>query len=191
MLIEPTLRELDFDQTMAAFDEGAALIDFREVSDYLDVHVPGSISLLFESGPGMNTRARDCIPLKTPLVLLDFGEVDMPQAAAALRGKGFDVLGRTRDAINEWVRSGGKPGSTEVVSQRTAPRGLVVDVTDPGAKAPPDAIRIPMEQFWGRSGELGSERRVVITAGAGVRAAMAVGLLELAGVPEIVFWRTI
>jgi rhodanese-related sulfurtransferase len=191
MLIETTLREMGFEQAMAAFDEGAALIDFREVNDYLDVHVPGSISLLFESGPGMNTRARDCIPLKTPLVLLDFGGVDMPQAAAALRGKGFDVVGSTRNAINEWVGSGGKPGSTEVVSQRAAPRGLVVDVADPGAKAPSDAVRIPMERFWKRAEELGSERRVVIVAGAGVRAAMAVGMLELAGVAEVVFWRTI
>jgi hydroxyacylglutathione hydrolase len=190
MLIETTLRELEFEQAMTAFDEGAALIDFREVNDYLDVHVPGSISLLFESGPGMNTRARDCIPLKTSLVLLDFGGIDMPQAAAALRGKGFDVLGSTGDAINEWVRSGGKPGSTEVVSQMAAPRGFVVDVADPGAKAPPDVVRIPMEQLWSRAEELGSERRVVIAAGAGVRAAMAVGMLELAGVSEIIFWRT-
>jgi rhodanese-related sulfurtransferase len=189
MLIETTLRKLEFGQAMAAFDEGAALIDFRDVNEYLDVHVPGSISLLFESGPGMNTRARDCIPLKTPLVLLDFGGVDMPQAAAALRGKGFDVLGSTEDAINAWVRSGGKPGSTETISQRAAPRGLVLDVADPRAKAPSDALRIPMEQFWGRADELASERRVVIAAGAGVRAAMAVGILELAGVHEIVFWR--
>lgn len=189
MLIKTTLRELDFEQTMVEFDEGAALIDFRKVSDYLDVHVPGSICLLYEAGPGMNTRARDCIPLGTPLVLLDLDGVDILQAAAALRGKGFDVVGSTPDAVNQWVKSGGKPGSTEVVSQK-APGGLVLDVADPGAKAPQGAKRIPMDQLWSRSEEFSGERRVVIAAGAGVRAAMGVGMLERVGVPEVVFWKT-
>jgi rhodanese-related sulfurtransferase len=191
MLIQTTLRELDFDQAMAAFNEGAALIDFRDVDDYLDVHVPGSISLLFESGPGMNTRARDCLPLDIPLVLLDLDGVDMHQAAPALRGKGFDVLGSTPDAINQWVKSGGKPGSTDVVSGRAAPPGLVLDVADPGANAPEDATHIPTELLWTRADEFSEQRRVVLAAGAGVRAAMAVGMLERAGVAEIIFWKTL
>jgi rhodanese-related sulfurtransferase len=190
MLTNSTLAELDFEQAMAAFEEGAALIDLRPVNDYLDVHVPGSISLLYESGPGMNTRARDCIPLKTPLVLLDLNGIDMLQAAAALRGKGFEVLGSSSDAINQWVESGGKPGSTEVTEQKEAPDGFVLDVVDPGAVPPGGVTRIPIEGLWGRVEELSSERRVVIVAGAGVRAAMAIGMLERAGVPEIVFWKT-
>jgi rhodanese-related sulfurtransferase len=106
-----------------------------------------------------------------------------------LRGKGFDVVGSTPDAINAWVNSGGKAGSTEVVTQQAAPEGLILDVADPGAKAPDGAKRIPIEQLWGRADEFADERQVVIAAGAGVRAAMAVGMLERAGVHDVVFWK--
>jgi rhodanese-related sulfurtransferase len=189
MLVKPPLRELDFEEAMAEFDEGAALIDFRPVDDYLDVHVPGSISLLFEAGPGMASRARDCLPLNVPLVLIDLGGVDIAYAAAALRGKGFHVVGSLPDAINAWVGSGGKPGSTDVVAQQVPPQGLLLDVADPGARPPDEAKRIPLEHLWGRADDFADEPRVVISAGKGVRAAMAVGMLERAGVGEILFWK--
>jgi rhodanese-related sulfurtransferase len=190
MLVQPKLRQLDFEEAMVAFEEGAALIDFRKVDDYLDVHVPGSICLQFESGPGMNSRARDCIPLNVPLVLLDLGGVEMVYAAAALRGKGFTVLGSTPDAVNAWVDAGGKPGSTEVITRNTPPEGSILDVADPGARVPDGAIRIPMERMWARASEFESEERVVIAAGAGVRAAMSIGMLEMAGVHFVLFWKT-
>jgi hydroxyacylglutathione hydrolase len=189
VLTTTTLRELDLDDALTLVDEGAAFIDLRPVDAYLDVHVPGSLELLYEFGPGMASRARDCLPLDLILVLMDLGDADLINAAASLRGKGFTVAGSVADGINAWAERRGPPGSTDVVRGPHAPQGLVLDVCDPGAGSVPDAVRIPIEKLWWRVDEVASEPRVVVAAGAGVRAALAVGMLERAGVDAIVFWR--
>lgn len=186
-MVAGTLRTLDFDEALQAVHAGGAFVDLRDVDAYLDVHIPGSIELLYESGPGFNSRARDCIPLDVPLVLLDLGRVDVAQAASALRGKGFDVLGRVADGVNEWTRTQGTPASTDIVTDR--PDGLVVlNVSDPGVAAVESDLHIPIERLWQRASEIEGER-ICIAAGYGVRAAIAVGILERAG-RENVFWKT-
>ena len=189
MPVATTLKELSFETALQHLDEGAAFVDLRPTSAYLDVHVPGALALLYESGPGMSTRARDCIPLDVPLVLLEDGRSDLQHAAASLRGKGFAVVGYTRDAINNWARTG-RPASTDVVEGSRSPGGVILDVADPGSRPPEDAIRLPADELWRRSGELTHHTRVVVAAGYGVRAALAIGMLELAGVQETVMWKT-
>ena len=189
MPVASTLKELSFDTAVQLLDDGAAFVDLRPTNEYLDVHVPGALALLFEFGPGMQTRARDCIPLDVPLVLLEDGQSDLVHAAASLRGKGFTVPGYTTDAINRWAETG-RPASTEIAEGTRPPGGVVLDVRDPGARPPDDAVQVPADELWRRSGEVTSYSRVVVAAGYGVRAALAVGILELAGVPEIVFWGT-
>lgn len=182
-----TLRTLDIEETLASVDAGACLVDVRDVSSYLDVHILGSISLQYEFGPGFNSRARDCIPLEVPLILLDLGSGDMVHAAASLRGKGFEVLGKLDDGINRWVKHDGSPASTEVVDE--LPDGMAaLHVNDPGATAVAAQYSIPIENLWTRSGEVTAER-VAVAAGFGVRAAIAVGILERAG-KDVLFWRT-
>ena len=181
------VRSLDLDDAMALVETGACLIDTRDVSSYLDVHIPGSIALLYESGPGFNSRARDCIPLEVPLVLLDLRAGNMENAAAALRGKGFDVRGKLADGINAWAKRNGAPASTEVVTD--VPEGVaVLHVNDPGASAVEADFAIPIEKLWTRVDEIAADR-VAIAAGFGVRGALAVGILERAG-KEVLFWRT-
>ena len=182
-----TLKTLDFDDALALVDAGACFIDVRDLQSYLDVHIPGSLELLYEAGPGFNSRARDCIPLGVPLVLLELGSGDMFQAAAALRGKGFEVLGKVPDGINEWVERRGTPASTEVTTSR--PDGLpILHVNDPGTREVAADLVIPIEKLWTRIDEVTSER-VAVMAGFGVRAALAVGMLERAG-REVLFWKT-
>lgn len=183
----PTLRNLDLDEALALVEDGARFVDIRDVDSYLDVHIPRSIALFYESGPGFNARARDCIPLEVPLVLLDLGTGDVMHAAASLRGKGFDVVGSLEDGINEWARRNGSPSSTEVVTDRPDD-ATVLHVMDPGT-ADIDAHHvIPIEKLWTRVDEVGSGR-VAIVAGFGVRAALGVGILESAG-KDVLFWRT-
>lgn len=189
MPVATTLKELSWDAAVELLDEGAAFVDLRPTDEYLDVHVPGALALLFEFGPGMATRARDCIPLDVPLVLLEDDRSDLMHAAASLRGKGFNVPGYTTDAINQWARSG-RPGSTEVIEGTRSPGGVILDVADPAARPPDESVRIPSDELWRRSGELTKHSRVVVAAGYGVRAALAVGMLELAGIAEVVFWKT-
>lgn len=190
MAIRTSLRRLSYEEAAGELAQGALPIDLRPVNDYLDVHIPGSIDLLYEFGPGMPSRARDCLPLDAPLLLLDLGAGDLNNAAASLRGKGFTVIGAVEDAINGWASANGNPVSTEVVTGPPPSGVFVLDVGDPGAEVPDPSTRIPIERLWGRAGELAGEERVLIAAGAGVRAALAVGMLERAGLSEILFWRT-
>jgi rhodanese-related sulfurtransferase len=189
MLATRTLRELPFEEALAAVDAGAAFVDLREVDAYLEVHIPGSLSLLYEQGPGLASRARDCLPLDLALVLVDLGGADYVHAAASLRGKGFTVLGRVGDAINRWASVRGVPASTEIVRGTIQGSGLVLDVGDFGAPGTEEAVRIPIEELWRRVEELPSAERVAVTSGYGVRAALAVGILERTGVEEILLWR--
>ena len=187
MTVMTTLKDLSFETAAAAVDDGAAFIDLRPAPAYLEVHIPGTLSLPYEFGPGLASRARDCLPLDLPLVLLDEPNIDSAHVAAALRGKGFDVIGHVRDGVTEWGKSHGPPNSTEVVG--SAPSGgTLLDVGDPGAVVPDGATRIPVERLWVQTEGLVSP--VAVLAGAGVRAALAVGILERAGIEEVHFWKT-
>jgi rhodanese-related sulfurtransferase len=185
-----TLKPLSFEDATAHVDAGAVFVDLRDVQSYLDVHIPGSIELFYESGPGLASRARDCVPLEWPLVLLDLGTGDAGHAAASLRGKGFDVIGSVTDGLNGWAAARGTPASTELVRGGSAPDGVLLDVGDPGVTGTGDALSIPVERLWSRRDEIASEGPIVVAAGYGIRAALAVGLLERAGRDDIVFWKT-
>ncbi|MGH2805963.1 MAG: hypothetical protein ACRDKT_01685 [Actinomycetota bacterium] len=185
-----TLRSLSFEDAATHVDEGAAFVDLRDVESYLDVHIPASLELFYEAGPGLPSRARDCIPLEWPLVLLDLGTGDAAHTAAGLRGKGFDVVGSVADGINAWARARGTtPASTELVRGGDTPDGLLLDVGDPGTVGVTDALRIPVERLWSRRDEVAGDR-IVVAAGYAIRAALAVGLLERAGHSDIVVWKT-
>lgn len=184
----PAVKELSFEEGAAHIRGGGAFTDLRDIDSYLDVHIPGSIALPWEEGPGMPQRARDCIPLRVRLVLLETERADLPRAAAALKGKGFAVVGSVRDGINSWVAANGAPASTERAEGGEPPAGILLDVADPGAPQVEGALRIPVETLWGRMQEVPRDQ-VVIAAGRGVRGGMAIGMLERAGIRDITFWR--
>ena len=189
MPIATTVRTISIDEAERRVQQGAAYLDPRSVSDYLDVHVPGSISLQWEFGPGMQQRARDCIPLEVPLIVLQDGATDPSRIAAALRGKGFAVVGTVEDGLRTWAKLGATPASTEIHDRSEAPGGTVVDVGDPGVRRFDDAVLVSVEKLWSQASRLAERAPLAILAGRGVRAAMAVGMLERAGVRDLVFWR--
>jgi rhodanese-related sulfurtransferase len=190
--VTTTVRKLTFGEGMDHLDEGgAALVDLRPVESYLESHIPGSLALVYEFGPGLAGRARDCLPLDLGLILLDPGQVDLGNAAAALRGKGFTVMGAIDDALEAWPESRGALGSTDVIGGRDTPSGQVLDVGDPGVAPLQDATSIPIERLYRRAGELEGASPITLAAGYGVRAALAVGILEQHRVEKIVFWRTL
>ncbi|MQB00108.1 MAG: hypothetical protein GEU78_07405 [Actinobacteria bacterium] len=189
MLATTTLKGLDFDEALALIDGGAAFVDLRPVDEYLDVHIPGSLSLQYESGPGLAGRARDCLPLALPLIVLDLGDGDAVRAAAALRGKGFTVAGGVDDGLNRWAAAQSL-ASTETVRSLVAPvGGTILDLGDKGARRESADIHIPLERLWDDTEDLADRDGIVIAAGYGVRAALAVGILERAGIQKIAFWK--
>lgn len=186
-----TLKTLDLDTADELARSGGAFVDLRPIDAYLDVHIPGSLPLLYEKGPGMGARARDCVPLDVELVLCGTPELSdgaLANAAASLRGKGFTVAGMLDDAVNAWARVKGSPGSTDVVDSSEPPSGVILHVGDPGAANAPDALAIPVEKLWARVEEV-PRGAVAIAAGYGVRAALAVGILEHHGWSDIALWR--
>jgi hydroxyacylglutathione hydrolase len=188
VVVLTTLKTLDFDEAMALVDRGAAFVDLRPIDNYLAGHIPGSIPLLYEAGPGLPSRARDCLPLDLPLILIDVPKIDIANAAAALRGKGFSVLGRVENALDRWKSTRGSLVATD--SPASAPDvDVVIDVGDPGSSAPPGSLRIPVEGLWRELSQLEGVGRVVVPSGYGVRAALAVGMLERAGVKKVQIWR--
>lgn len=176
--VATTLKDLAFLTATREVDRGAAFVDLRPVDAYLEVHIPGSLALPYEFGPGLASRARDCLPLDLPLVLLDDPDVGMTHVAASLRGKGFDVIGHVRNGLREWGKEHGPPRSTEIVTQ--PPSGTtVLHVGDPGARVPEGATVIPLERLWIRVDDLSGP--VTVVGGFGPRAALAIGILERAG----------
>lgn len=184
-----TLKRLSAEEARAAVAAGAAFLDLRSVDEYLDVHIRGSLCNLYEAGPGFAGRARDCIPLDVPLLLIG-EDAPLDVAAAALRGKGFTVVGACPDALNRSIESGEEVVSTEVLENPAVVDGLPLDVGDPGAQRFDEATRITADRLWERLDEVAGKERVVVIAGAGVRAALCVGILERAGVADVVYWKT-
>lgn len=183
-----TVRRLGLPEAEHHVSAGSLYVDLRKVPDYLDAHVPGSICLQYEFGPGMTGRARDCIPLDVHLILLGDDSCDPVEVAAALRGKGFGVTGVLEDGLRAWGNAHGTVASTEIVESDTPPPGQILSVGDPGSPLLDGATFIPLDALWARVEEV-ADGPVAVIAGKGVRAAMAVGMLERAGRSDITFWR--
>lgn len=189
MAVTTSIKELKLTEASEIVSDGGAYVDLRDIDRYLDVHIHGSFALEYERGPGMPVRARDCIPLDIPFVLLDEGEHDLREVAAALRGKGFSVAGSLPGGVRTWGEARGAPASTEVHEGSTPPSGTVLMVGDPGAPVADAATVIPIESLFRRTDELRRAGSLVIAAGRGVRAGIAVGILERAGIEDVKFWR--
>lgn len=184
------IKELTLTRANEIVAGGGAYVDLRPVDRYLDVHIHGSLALEYEPGPGLPGRARDCIPLEIPFVLLDEGEHDLQRVAGALQGKGFAVAGALPGGVRAWAESLGAPASTELHEGPEPPLGTVLAVGDPGAPVADAATVIPIESLYGRTDELQRVGALVVSAGRGLRAALAVGILERAGIDDIKFWRS-
>ena len=185
MTVTTTVKQMTFEEALEVVEMGGALIDLRPVAAYLEAHVPGSIGIVYEKGPGMSSRARDCLPLEIPYVLLNLGHGDLNHAAAALRGRGFSVVGGVDDGLNQWASGDRRLSSTEILGPDVEAHGTLLDVGDPGAVSPQGAVRIPADELWPRAEELNAAEPVVVVAGYGVRAALCVGILERRGFSKV------
>ena len=170
----------------SVLEEGLAL-DLRPIPQYLEKHLRGSISILWEQGPGFATRARDLLPLNARLILLEDESSPLQEAASRLRGKGFDVEGYLSA---EDLGQLGKLIPTRSVPIEDAGSLHLLHVGDPGTVHEGRSVRIPAERLWDGLSELNTSYRIGVLSGFGVRAATAVGILEKFGFKEIVLIRT-
>jgi rhodanese-related sulfurtransferase len=182
------LRALDLERIQRVLSkEGGILIDLRPVDDYLARHIPRSIPLLFESGPGLGGRARDLLPLDARLVLLEDDVSDLTESVDSFRGKGFEVAGYLEGGVDGWPD--GDLAATPAIQLDEWKKGPLLNVNDPGTIPPDGALPIPTERLWQRYQEIPAGA-IGVLAGWGVRAAAAVGILEFLGLRELTFVRT-
>ncbi|HEU4480992.1 MAG TPA: hypothetical protein VFS18_03830, partial [Actinomycetota bacterium] len=99
------------------------------------------------------------------------------------------VQGFVPDGLRAWGERNGAPASSEVHEGDAVPEGTVLDVGDPGVRRVEDATLLSVERMWTEAHRLADREPVVILAGRGVCAAMAIGMLERAGIERIVFWK--
>ncbi|MGH2718426.1 MAG: rhodanese-like domain-containing protein [Actinomycetota bacterium] len=190
-MAETTLRALSADRVRQLVRGEGIVIDLRPPTDYLSAHIPGSIPLLYEAGPGLGGRARDLLPLDARLVILEDATSPLDKAADALQGKGYEVVGYFPGGVAAWPDAA---GGTPVLPLGNAQPGMrLVDVADPGTQPPagwPGLLRIPAEELWSRSAELDRDERLGVLAGWGVRACAAVGILEHLRFRSLTYVRT-
>ena len=79
--------------------------------------------------------------------------------------------------------------STEVFTGTQPPDGELLDVGDPGAVRRLGVRRLPVERLWHGAEGLAGDGPVVVLSGYGVRAGLAVGILERAG-RQVSVWGT-
>jgi rhodanese-related sulfurtransferase len=183
------LRSLDPERARTILSRGGLLIDLRLVDQYLERHVRGSIPLLYEAGPGLGGRARDLLPLDARLILLDDGKSPLEDAAASFRGKGFEVVGLIEKGVSGWPYQDYTSTPSQAVDT-WEPGHHLLEVADPGTIVPANSTFIPAETLWTKAAELDPTFHYGILAGWGVRAAVAVGILEKLGFRSLAFVRT-
>lgn len=95
------MREIDIDQTARAVEDGAALIDVRETSEYADGHVPGAVSI-----PMGHLMSRlDELDRGAPVHLICASGNRSGAMADALVAQGFDAI-NVVGGTTAWIRSG-------------------------------------------------------------------------------------
>ncbi len=95
------MREFNIDQLATALDQGAAVIDVRETSEYSDAHVPGATSIRM----GRLTSRLDELDRTSPVHLVCASGNRSAAMADVLLTQGFDAV-NVVGGTTAWMRSG-------------------------------------------------------------------------------------
>jgi hydroxyacylglutathione hydrolase len=174
-----------------AIERGACVLDLREVADFGEGHVPGSLNVWID-GPQFAERVAGLVPAGSPLLLMG-APSDVDRAVAALSRVGVDeVAGFLQWGLVEW-RSEGLP--VETVPQITVhdlatwfEQGrdvVVVDVREPSEWDEghiDGALPLPMFEAVARRGEIPAGRPTAVVCAGGLRSSAVISALQRHGV---------
>jgi hydroxyacylglutathione hydrolase len=133
----PEPSELDVEQLSKLIEDNShRAIDIGPSEDFLESHIPGSISLsITNMGRLVGLSLR---PNQTFSIILRTDHDDWSLASVMLRRIGYDhILGYLKDGLKQWVKSGRKTSSIEKLSldefgaRQTRGEVIVVDVREP------------------------------------------------------------
>lgn len=189
-------RALSLDEAIPHFQQGAALLDTRSKTDYVQAHVPGSIHL--PADDQLSNRVGFVLPPDVPIILFVQDEPAYERVALSLARVGYnDVVGYLAEGIQGWRAAGLQVVQGDI--EDITPEGLhamlsngdrpaVVDVREPWEYAMghvPGAISIPLGQLAGRLGELEPAKPVAAICASGNRSQSAAALLGRKGFVKV------
>jgi glyoxylase-like metal-dependent hydrolase (beta-lactamase superfamily II)/rhodanese-related sulfurtransferase len=174
-----------------AIAQGAWVLDLREVSDFGEGHVPGSLNVWID-GPQFAERVAGLAPAGAPVLLMG-APSDVDRAVAALSRVGVDeIVGFLQWGMVEW-RSEGLP--VETVPQITVhdlaawlEQGrdvVIVDVREPSEWDEghiDGALPLPMFEAVGRRAEIQAGRPTAVVCAGGLRSSAVISALQRRGV---------
>jgi len=95
------MREITIEQLATALEEGAALVDVREVAEYREGHVPGAVNIPM----GRLTSRLDELDRSRPVYVVCASGNRSSAMTDALTSAGFDAV-NVAGGTSAWARSG-------------------------------------------------------------------------------------
>lgn len=189
------LTELTVEQTLAARQAGAVLLDTRDADAFTAGHLAGSISVPLD-GRFAETAGIVLAPTDGIVVIADAGR--QREAATRLARIGFDRVRGYLPRI-EAVLTDADPTLIGHASRVTAARlrriladaaeTVLIDVRNPGEVAVtgliPTARHIPLAELPARRGEIPTDRPIVVNCAGGWRSSVAASYLRAHGVTDV------
>jgi len=174
-----------------AIAQGACVLDLREVADFGEAHVPGSLNVWID-GPQFAERVAGLVPAGARLLLMG-APSDVDRAVAALSRVGVDdVVGFLQWGMVEW-RSEGLPVSSvpqitvhDLATWLEEERDVVVvDVREHSEwdEGHIDrALHLPMFEAVARRAEIPGGRPTAVVCAGGLRSSAVISALQRQGV---------
>lgn len=190
-----TPEALSISEAIPHFRRGAALLDTRPKTAFVEKHVPGSVHLAIDFE--LSNRIGFVLPSGVPIILLLENETAYREAVLSLARVGYQVLGYLVDGIAGWESAGFPVASGDVedvtVAQLEAMmsngNGLVIlDVREPWEYMQghvPGAQLIPLGQLAMRAGEFDPSGPVVVICQSGNRSQSAAAILGQKGIDKV------
>jgi glyoxylase-like metal-dependent hydrolase (beta-lactamase superfamily II)/rhodanese-related sulfurtransferase len=192
------LPKLAPDEVAAILDGGGTLIDGRAPKAWMSEHVPGSVSVTIVHAT-VGSRAAAAVDPRSPVVVTAQTEAEAEEVARRLEAVGFrDLRGILAGGVSRWHQGGRATASTEsIVSRELAARLAsgelsLLDVRDDdewGAGHVSGSLHVPLLALAAQLESIRAgvgDAPLAVACSAGNRAAVAVSLLERAGITRVV-----
>ena len=184
------------DRVVEVVDQGGLVIDTRTAAEYASGHIPGTINIPFNNA--FTTWAGWVVPYDREVHLLS-AKADGRQAEGALRDLAMIGLDRVAgcfgaEALGAWTHAGRalasypRIGAADLARRLESGQAAVLDVRSRAeweAGHIPGVLNIPASEIVDRISELPRGRSIVVHCQGGTRSAIAAGLLDARGLPEV------
>ena len=186
-----TPKPLSVEAAVAAFRQGAMMLDLRPEAAYKAKHIPGSFHL--EANDQLSNRVGFIVPPDASLILMLATPDAYRRMVYSLARVGYDnVVGYLAEGLDAWEKAELPTASGD--ARDIEPQELYDMLNNNGNTAPvvvdvresweyeeghiPDARLIPLAEFSQRVGELDPSQPVAVVCATGVRSETAAALLS-------------